>query len=129
VHPRGTQAVSSNTNEANKTLGASLKRCLQGTSWPHGCLPFLLLGQVVQLEEIHRTYPEPFQRPEYLIARFRSRSFSGLGGEEEHLAVSGDPRAYSQFRLAIGWSGVDMIDTKLKRQFDRIVSLWLRDLP
>src|SRR5271167_1375258 len=85
-------------------------------------LPFFFVDQIVQLDEINL---KSFERATQTIARAFIGAISGLGGEEEMLAVFAHPGTDAQFGIAIGSGSVDMVDTELEQNLEDRIGLVL----
>ena len=77
-----------------------------------GDLPFVLLDEVVQLDEVDVIDAHPLERTLERGAGGVALPVAGLGGEEDLVAVVGEPRLEAVLGLAVRRRGVDVVDAR-----------------
>ena len=76
----------------------------------YAVLPLVLVDQVVQLQQVDVVGPQLLQRAADLLIRGVRRPLSGLGGQEEVVAVLFEERPEPQLCFAVAGGDVDVVD-------------------
>ena len=109
VHAGDAQPVPGDPDVAHEVLVPRRRHGLDHTTGGEGRLPLVVLHQVVDLDELDVIGAQPGERPLQLGAGGRARALTGLGGEEDAVAVVGEPGRQPQLGVAVAGGGVDVV--------------------
>ncbi len=104
------QAVPGDPDEADEPLVAGLDRRLERASRPERLLPLARVDEVVELDQVDPVDTHALERAVDRLPRAGRRALAGLRGEEEAVAVLGEPGAELILGVAVARGGVDVVD-------------------
>ena len=114
---RHLQSMTGHSDVLHQSSLLGLDACLQRTIRPHCNVPFGLVNQVVELNQIDVIDPHAHQGRTDLIACSGIGTLASLGGEKEPIPTSvAEPRLDAVFRFAITRCSVNMVNTVLNQQ-------------
>ena len=113
--PAMRSSVPGDADEAHEPLVAGPDEGLQRAAGPDRHLPLVGLDQVVQLDQVDPVDPEALERPLEAGPSVVAVAVAGLGGEEEGVAVGGQPRGQAQFGVPVVRRGVEVVDPNSRR--------------
>ena len=112
-------------DEAHQAFVARLRQCRHRAAAGHGCAPARLVGQVVELDEIHLVDAEPLEGLLELGAGGRSLALAGLRRQEHVFAMALEPRGQAQLRVAVAGGGIDVVDARGGHHLQHLVGFVL----
>lgn len=116
MHRGDLRAMPRHADESHEAFRASLEQRFERAVRSQGSLPFCLLDQVVHLDQIDLINLQAFERTMETRACALVGPIASLGRQEKVSAMLAHPKADSQFRIAIGGCGVDMINAVFEQE-------------
>ena len=104
--------MAGDADEPGQALVAGAGERLDRPTGTVGDLPFVLLDEVVQLDQVDVVDAHPLERALERGAGGVALPVAGLGGEEDLVAVVGEPRLEADLGLAVRRRGVDVVDAR-----------------
>src|SRR5439155_7252210 len=128
MHRRHRHTVTGHSDEPHQPLASRFNCRLQRAARAHRFAPLILVDNVMQLPEIDGIDLQALKRAlQFGPCRFVA-PLSGLGGQEELVAVTLHPDADVVFRFAVAGSHINVVDPVLQQKlqgtfFHSLVSL------
>ena len=114
MHRGDREAVPGDADEAHEALVTRLDGSAQRALVAECELPLVGMHEAVQLDEVDLVDPHALERATDLLARRCVGALSGLGGEEEGLAMLAQPGRKAQLGVAVARRRVDVVDAVLQ---------------
>ncbi len=90
-----------------------------GTVWGERGAPFVVFDEVVQLHEVDRVDAHAFEAAFETGPGFGAGAVACLGGQEDLVAMVGEPWCKPILRGAVGGGGVDVVDAPTAHDVER----------
>src|SRR5262249_3162802 len=94
-------------------------------AWPHCLVPVVRMTEGMELDQVDAIDLQALEGTMNVLPRRCGTSRSGLGRQEEVVAMPRHPGPDAQLRIAIARCGVDVIDPVAQQQFQSAVGIVL----
>ena len=121
VHRGDPQAMTGHADMAHKAFLPRAHERLQRAARSVGDRPFVLLDEIVQLDQVDAIDAEPSQRALEACSGIVGRALCGLRRQKETVTVPSHEGSDAELGIAVVGGGVDVVDAELQQEVEHFV--------